>query len=146
MAGETDERLDAGFVYTPRWRPKDAPKWAPKPGSCCAGVHDGGRSACFHQCSRRAKCKRDVLHHGEPVTLEYCAIHDPVVVKRKREKWRTDFDAKMAQEAAQRREAEVDHNLKIAALDAIHKIAAGHNDPRALAMEVLSLGDAKGLT
>lgn len=132
------ELLDAGHVYVPRWRPKDAPEWHAEPGTCCHAVHEGGRGVGFYQCTRKAKHKRDVLRYGKPATLEYCTIHDPVAVKRKRDDWRAKFNAKMAAERADREAREAERVLKNAALEAIRKIAAGHNDPRGLALEILS--------
>jgi hypothetical protein len=130
--------LDAGHVYSPRFRPADGPEWKNKPGSCCAAVHESGRGVSFYQCTKKAKYTREVMHRGQRVTLEYCGIHDPEFVRRKNIKWRTEYDARRAEEQAQRDAKKADRILRDAALEAIRKIAAGHNDPRSLAMEVLS--------
>jgi hypothetical protein len=104
------------------------------PKYCCASVHDGDRSVGFHQCSRKPK-----VHYG---ALGYCRQHDPVAVQAKRDesarKWRAEWDAKKASYAR----AEAEKRLREDALSAIRQIAAGHNDPRGLASEILARHEA----
>ncbi len=139
MSGEAGCPLDAGHLYTPRWIPKGAPSFEPKPGQCRAAVHEGGRGAGFYQCSRRAKVTRTVVtRNSETVDVEYCSTHDPVFIKAKAEKWRADYDAKRAREQAHHAELKRQKSLADAAIAAIKQIAAGHNDPRTLALELLA--------
>lgn len=131
------ERLDAGHVYKPRYRPEGAGQYVPPAGHCCAAVHDAF-SVGFHQCSKRPKFKRDVLWYGKPVTLEYCGVHGPVAVKARRDardaKWRAESEARRAAQA----EADRLRDLRAAAVDALKSIAKGHNDPRSLAIGILT--------
>jgi hypothetical protein len=93
----------------------------------CAGQirRDGafGRSL-YEQCGKRG------AHECEGKF--YCKTHHPPTIAAKREasfqKWRADRNAK-AQTAAR----------LAAALDACRQIAAGHNDPRALAAAVVAM-------
>jgi hypothetical protein len=125
---------EAGFVYMPTYWPHTGP-WERRPGTCCASVGSGFSSS---QCGNRSKVEREVCHHGKTVTLPYCGTHDPVAVAAKKAardaKWRANWvaDQKRADDLRAER------LLKDAALEAIRKIAAGHNDPRALALEVLA--------
>lgn len=96
---------------------------------CVASIFDGRAGS--HQCSR--KPKHQYGGHG------WCAAHYPPNKEARREArnvaWQAKWDAHDAE--AERRallEAQKD-----AALDAIKKIAAGHNDPAALAREVLGM-------
>jgi hypothetical protein len=78
----------------------------------------------YEQCGKRGAHE----HEGK----FYCKTHHPPTVATKREKtaqkWRAGWDAK-AQTAARFN----------AALDACRQIAAGHNDPRALAAAVVAM-------
>jgi len=126
--------LDAGHIYSPRFR---SSHWLPCAGTCCHAVHDDFGVG-FHQCSHKAKVKRTVKWHGKAIEAEYCATHDPVKVKERRDardaKWRAEWEAKNKAIAESRRK----QNLQIEALEAIKQIAKGHNDPRSLALEVLA--------
>jgi hypothetical protein len=92
--------------------------------------HSDGNWSSTHQCERKGKY--------EEGGYLWCGTHKPSIVaerKAAREaKWRAEWDAKDAE--SRRQEAE--RKLKDAALDAIRKIAAGHNDPRGLAQEILA--------
>ena len=83
----------------------------------------------WYDCNKTAK----MTHEGK----HYCGIHDPVKRKAKREEkskqWREEWDRKAREDAEERRMDE----LKTAALEAIYKIAAGHNDAMSLAREIL---------
>jgi len=82
-----------------------------------------------HQCGNKAKY--DVIEeHGKPTR---CGVHCKAADKRRREQ-----AAKRKREDDERRRRPLTYRAaREAALEAIRKIAAGHNDPRALAMEVL---------
>jgi hypothetical protein len=103
---------------------------------CRASVwkQDGnwGRS---HQCERKPACTRvvDGKEYG------FCKQHDPVAVKAR-------SDARMAEyrRESEARNREYDRQKQErAAMDAckaaIEQIAAGHNDPRTLAVKTLKL-------
>jgi 23S rRNA G2069 N7-methylase RlmK/C1962 C5-methylase RlmI len=129
---------DAGFIYTgPMYWPHKT-SWKPDPTRCRASVADGGRSPSFHQCNRKAKVERDVLHNGQRLRLAYCNTHDPVAVAVKRAaqeaQWRAKWDERDRRQAEQKRR----EKLAEAAINAIRQIAAGHNDARGLAQEVLA--------
>lgn len=70
--------------------------------------------------------------------MGYCSTHDPVAVKANRKareaKWSAEYDARVA---ARKEDMRV-RQLGIAAVDAIKAIAKGHNDPRSLAIHVLT--------
>lgn len=124
-----DNLPGAGFIWVSRYG-----NAKPREGGCRASV---GSGFCSSQCGNKAKVDRDVLHHGKPARFGYCGVHDPVAVKEKREvreaKWRAEWAAKTAARAAKEREAA----LASDAVAAIRAIAAGHNDPRTLALETL---------
>jgi hypothetical protein len=68
----------------------------------------------------------------------WCRQHDPEAEKARLEaattRWKAEDDANRQRVAARKADAD----LKDAALDAIRRITDGHNDPRGLALEVLS--------
>ena len=121
-----DTKLLSFHVYECRFprRPAD-PRW------CVASVHDS-IGVGFSQCAR--KPKHEYGGHG------WCAQHYPPNVHARsvalEKKWQEEWAAR---EAARDKEKAEDEQ-KSAALDAIRKIAAGHNDPRGLAIEVLEMG------
>jgi hypothetical protein len=96
---------------------------------CCAEISGGDM---WHRpsCTRASKVERGGKF--------YCAIHDPVRVKEKHEQRATAWDAKWTAERAERERGIAEAALKDRALAAIRLIADGHNDPRSLAVEVLS--------
>lgn len=128
---------DAGHLFKPSFMPKGA-TWEPRPGFCRHAVHEGGRGVGFHQCFKRAKVTRTVDHGGKVIEAEYCAVHDPVAVKAKADKWRADYEAKRERESARYREMARQKALSDAAIAALKQIAAGHNDPRTLALKLLA--------
>lgn len=94
----------------------------------CVGSVWNGRMGSY-QCSR--KPKHEYGGHG------WCTQHYPPNEHARKEArtaaWRRESaerEARYAREIAERKQ-------KDAALEAIRKIAAGHNDPRGLALEVL---------
>lgn len=89
---------------------------------CCVQVSDRDtRWPRYYQCGRK---------NGHGPHGAYCKQHDPVALKAKADarsaKWRAEWDAKA-------RDAEFTKSAR----KAIHDIAAGHNDPRALAQSIL---------
>lgn len=117
------------------WNGRYGVKQKPNPNYCAESVPEGGRSVSFHQCYRKPSVHREV----EGKTYGFCKQHDPVAVavrnKAQRERWEREYQEKQASWTRQ------DQTCK--ALDAcketIEKIAAGHNNPRALAAEALAL-------
>ena len=105
---------------------------------CRHAVHESGRGVGFYQCSRKAVISRVV--DGEE--YGFCKQHDPVVTQAKlaaREAaWRAKWDELD-------RRGEIRKRLEAATndcIDALRQIAAGHNDARALAAEVIARLDA----
>tara|TARA_R110000744_G_scaffold203992_1_gene322864 strand:- start:132 stop:500 length:369 start_codon:yes stop_codon:yes gene_type:complete len=88
---------------------------------CAEAVSSGDGWLGSHQCSRKAK-------HGPHGA--WCKQHDPEAVKAKREardvKWKAEWKASSA-----------NNKFKIDCQVAIRSIAAGHNDPRGLAQEII---------
>ena len=74
--------------------------------------------------SRGQRCSRKAGESG------YCKQHDPVNVAERARLSREKYDAEWAE---RRRKAAIPAMLR----DALHQIANGHNDPRALALETL---------
>lgn len=101
--------------YDPRW--------------CAAAVY--GDRAGSHQCGRAPK-----LEYGGH---KWCAQHHPPAIaerqRKRNEKWRREA----AESDAKYKRAEDARRQRDAALEAIKKIAGGHNDPVSLAREVLGL-------
>lgn len=99
---------------------------APDYTRCCESVSDGRFSK---QCERA---------RGYGPGKAYCKQHDPDARKAKADARRAKLTAKMAEiegAAIERRRVE---SLRAACVQAIRDIAAGHNDPRGLAAQVLS--------
>lgn len=133
----SEEPLDAGHIFKHHgWWPHKTP-WAPDLERCRHAVHDGGRSCGFHQCNKKAKVFREAKWHGKVETFGYCGTHDPVAVAQKKAerdaKWKAQWDAQQAAAQAKRDARE----LAERSIEALRQIAAGHNDPRSLAIEVL---------
>ncbi len=95
---------------------------------CKAKIRVG---AGFHRqsCNKTAK----VEHDGQ----WYCGTHDPVKCKARSDarhaKWLADHNARHADRLAARQRLELGER----AIDALRQIADGHNDARALAIEIL---------
>lgn len=86
------------------------------PARCRASVHET-RGIGSHQCTRKPKA-------GE----RYCATHSPAAIER-----RAEAADKRYQESLKR-----DRERRGGVfLDALRQIAAGHNDPRSLAIETI---------
>lgn len=92
---------------------------------CAESVCGNGRGEIPHQC--RSKAKFDPDENGNPTT---CRIHSEAYVAEKRRVAREKHEAAMA-----KNRIKWNANKFHAALV---EIAAGHNDPRALAAEVLA--------
>ena len=120
-AGEGEKLLTFHVYRSSIWNTPADPRW------CVASVWDGRAGS--HQCSR--KPKHQYGGHG------WCAQHYPPNEHKRRAeadaamraKWKAEDDAAAAARAAK--------DLHARALKAIQQIAAGHNDPRGLALEVL---------
>lgn len=69
----------------------------------------------------------------------FCSIHHPPTVEAKKQARTDEWERERAAQAARWRKADAERKQKDAALEAIKQIAAGHNDPRALAQEVLAM-------
>lgn len=100
-------------------------------GYCAAHIYSplGNGHSIPGQCSKPGKLECN--------GFKFCSIHYPPNVEKRaaerRARHKAENDAITAgweRQASERRQM-------VAALDAIRKIAAGHNDPRGLAMEVL---------
>ncbi len=83
-----------------------------------------------HPCTRNGAVERDGKF--------YCRQHDPVAVQQKRGDRRKALDDKFAAMDAKRKEAARIAALQVDAVAALREIAAGHNDPKALAIKVLA--------
>lgn len=110
------------------WRPMPY-QGGPDLKRCRASVHrDGSFGIC--QCSRAGKIER--------AGHLFCSIHDPVAVKTKNAARKAAWDAEWA-EKNRISQLEADRRkFRAACADALRIIAAGHNDPRSLAVETLS--------
>ncbi len=108
-------------AFLAHYRPSYGRSWspaAPDYSRCCeiviGQIHSG-------QCTRK---------NGHGPDGAYCKQHDPIAIKAKiaasDAKWRAEQDAKA-------RQAEFANDCKAA----IREIAAGHNDPRALAQSII---------
>lgn len=114
------------------------------PGRCCADVPEGGRSPLFYQCKKKITVQRLVREpDGSTKEWGFCSTHDPDAEAMRREarqaKWKEENAARVLgwQRALKRPEEYA---------DALRQIAAGHNDPRALAAEILAKwDDAQGI-
>lgn len=88
---------------------------------CRASVHEGGRGVGFHQCLKK------------PMTGErYCSVHLPANVKKRQD---DNYRRYQEREAADKRRRIAFCAASL--IKALRQIANGHNDPRALAIEVL---------
>jgi len=83
-----------------------------------------------YQCNNRAKFD-PIEPHGRPTR---CGVHSSATQKRKDDK----EAAARAILAERRRVANIRQKVKLDALEAIKAIAAGHNNARGLALEVLA--------
>lgn len=105
---------------------------APRDETKCAAIVDRGdhRMSFFGQCSNRIKVRREV----DGVEYGFCGHHDPLAVAD-REAAR---DAAAAEKRAQLEAADRLRFLRPRDyLAALRRIAAGDNDPRTVAREVL---------
>ena len=132
------DTLNSGHVYSPHWE-YEKQHWKGQGDRCCAAVHNGGRSVSFHQCRKPIKVWRDVqLNKGEIKNLGYCGIHDPVKVAERRKKRSDEYKAKSERSRAFYARRKAKEDLGETAIEAIKKIAEGHNDPRTLCQSILA--------
>ncbi len=114
--------------------------WSPRKGlfdnrkpnmaQCRASVWDRQVWSRDYQCSRKATCERVV----DGQTYGFCKQHDPVVGEARRKETHQRWDREAAERAENRRIEALMPECKAA----LEKIAAGHNDPRSLAIEILA--------
>lgn len=95
---------------------------------CCATVMPPGQWH-SHRCERNAS----VEHGGKP----YCRQHNPAAKAARDAERQAKWDAEERQNRSDRDKAKAQRRLLESAVEAIRQIAAGHNDPRALAQSVL---------
>lgn len=122
-ASDEPQKLLDFNVWTPRdqWRGKFDPKY------CAQSVWPAnGHSS--HQCRREGK-----YEYGGHL---WCGIHHPPTVHVKRAARTRGWEEEQRRKDAAYAAAEARSKLRDAALDALRQIAAGHNDPRGLALEV----------
>lgn len=100
-------------------------------------VHAGWANFHYHQCDKAGS-------YRDGAGRWWCGVHSPVawarrraaqVAKEEARRARWDYERAVTRKAATRKAAGEK------ALDALRQIEAGHNDPRALAAEVLALLD-----
>lgn len=101
---------------------------------CRHAVHDDFGVG-FHQCWRKPAVFRCV----EGIEYGFCKQHDPAAVAERNRVRHAAYEAKWAEERAQYDRERRQREAQAAAKDALEQIAAGHNDPRTLAAEVLAL-------
>ena len=97
-----------------------------KPACCIAEIQSGWS---FYQCTRPRGHGPDGL---------YCKQHDPVAVEAKRKRQQAKSAAEWAARAAQWDYEKKHKDWVSSCLQALADIAAGHNDPRKLASDLLS--------
>lgn len=90
-----------------------------------------GRFGEFRQCE--VKGKLEWKGH------RWCGRHHPPTVEAKKKARDDEAARERAAQSARYRAAEAERQQRHAALAAIEQIAAGHNDPRSLAQEVLAM-------
>ncbi|AWI90303.1 hypothetical protein C0214_19800 [Methylobacterium sp. DM1] len=122
-------------IYTPH----NAFRAAADPNRCRHAVYEGRMG--FYQCQRKPVVFRCVK--GEDVG--FCKQHDPEAVAAREKAWREKFDRERAAESAKWERARRLTEANRAAKEALEQIAAGHNDPRVLAAEILALFPADDL-
>lgn len=132
----TDQPITNANVHTGRYGGQGEPSSK----YCAASVPDGGRSVSFHQCGHKPKIKRLVkVGDRAPKVYGFCSLHDPVVVEEKRKEKSVKFEREWAAKTASwERQERVDAATK-ACVDAIKRIAAGHDDPASLARECVAM-------
>jgi hypothetical protein len=118
-------------IWTPKYQRPDAIALD----KCRASVHDNGRWPSFHQCTRKSVVMRCV----DGAEYGFCKLHDPeaVAAKQKAQREKRDQEWKELKDKSDRdtRTAAALKSCRVA----MEQIAAGHNDPRTLALETLKL-------
>jgi hypothetical protein len=105
-------------------------------GRCCAYIYSplGNGHSVSGRCSNKAK-------HEQNGFLFCGTHHPPMVAERNAKRYaerKRQREIEQARWAARAQAENADRQLKDAAVDALRKIAAGHNDPRGLAREILA--------
>lgn len=117
--------------WAPRFTNADPTQYA-KDGTCCATIF-GDRCDSW-RCNRKASTTRE--HRG--AVYGVCRQHSAESETARREKRDAEYRAQ-AEQRKHRWDAEVRaREFKDACVAAIKEIAAGHNDARGLALEVLA--------
>jgi hypothetical protein len=106
------------------------------PERCRAGICVGGRMVgSFYQCKNKPVVFREIDH---PRGLYgFCRTHDPVAVRHRQWKRDQEIGERCAAQQADFQLANDIEDAKDRCVDALRQIEAGHNDPRALAREIL---------
>ena len=102
---------------------------------CAQKIFDGMSFRGRH-CSR---CATKSYTNDAGTVLWYCGTHHPDAARERREKANRKHEAQWAQRTATLKAAKIRQDALEACKTAIENIAAGHNDPRALAAETLKL-------
>ena len=121
---ETENILKYAFIWHPMRMERAADLRR-----CRAAVHDDFGVG-HHQCTRRGKIERG--------GYLFCATHDPVTIKAKRDARNAAWAAEAAERDKLQKFATDRQAFKAACEAAIRLIASGHNDPRLLALETLA--------
>ena len=122
MGSEPTEAFKAQFKKSYGLNIKREPDF----NKCAENVRAEGSWPQYNQCTHK---------NGHGPEGAWCKMHDPVARKAKQAardaKWRSDWDREKAL-----------NNANAALVPALRAIADGHNDPRALATEVIAALDA----
>lgn len=111
----------------------------PSPKYCCRSVHESGRGVNFHQCHFKPKTYRLVRSSKGVKKYGFCSLHDPETVLKKKKERNEKWDREWALKQAMWKREEETNKARAACVEAMKKIRDGHNDPRALAREVLAM-------
>ena len=124
------------FVY----RPRDRFESSVREGQCRASVYDRTIRRSY-QCQKKPAVIRCV--DGQDVG--FCKQHDPEAVKARHTARAKEWERERAEARAKEQRRADTAKANAAAKEALERIAAGHNDPRALAAEILALFPADPL-
>lgn len=107
---------------------------------CRASVYDNGIRRSY-QCQR----KPAVIRCVDGKEIGFCKQHDPEAVKARHTARAKEWERERAEARAKEQRRADTAKANAAAKAALEQIAAGHNDPRALAAEILALFPADDL-
>lgn len=100
----------------------------------CAAAVCGGRIG-----PRQCRHKATVRESFEGVEYGWCKMHAPSAVEKRKAAQKRRWEEKWAAEKASWERKERLRKANEAARKALEEIAAGHNDPRALARQVIAM-------